>query len=195
MMISFPGEGWKGEGELEVLVPTCEVVTTDVVHLGVLDQAPDLGLLQVVQAVVVGGSQVGAHAPVVAGDDDAAPPRGLAGLDAVLDAEAGLLDGVLEDGGVLVVANAAQVDDAVVRQQVLGATGRVLGGTAGDQLRFEVVEQVLVDALVLLLGQDGVVGLEAVLGKELIIADGLDVCFGKRRVSRRPGSRRLMMLY
>lgn len=152
------------------------MVTTNIVDLGALDKAPDLGLLQVVQAVVVGGAQVGAETPVVAGDDDAAAAGGLGGLDAVLDAEAGLLDGVLEDGGVLVVTDAAEVDDAVVGQDVLGAAGRVLGGAAGDELGLEVVQQVLVDGLVLVLGQDGVVGLEAVLGEELIVSVGLDVC-------------------
>lgn len=152
------------------------MIAADVVDVGALDEAPDLGLLEMVQAVVVGGAQVGAETPVVAGDDDAAAAGGLGGLDAVLDAEAGLLDGVLEDGGVLVVADAAQVDDAVVRQDVLGAAGGVLSSAAGDELGLEVVQQVLVDALVLVLGQDGVVGLEAVLGEELIVAVGLDVC-------------------
>lgn len=152
------------------------MVTADIVDLGALDETPDLGLLQVVQAVVVSGAQVGAETPVVAGDDDAAAAGGLGGLDTVLDAEAGLLDGVLEDGGVLVVADAAEVDDAVVGQDVLGAAGGVLGGAAGDELGLEVVQQVLVDGLVLVLGQDGVVGLEAVLGEELIVAVGLDVC-------------------
>lgn len=155
---------------------TGEVVTTDIVDLGALDEAPDLGLLQVVQVVVVGSAQVGAETPVVAGDDDTAAASGLGGLDAVLDAEAGLLDGVLENCGVLIVADTAQVDDAVVREDVLGATGGVLGGTAGDELGLEVVQEVLIDSLVLLLGQDGVVGLEAVLGEELIVAVGLDVC-------------------
>lgn len=110
------------------------MVAANVVDVGVLDQAPDLGLLEVVEAVVVGGAEVGAHAAVVAGDDDAAAAGGLGRLDAVLDAQAGLLDGVLEDGGVLVVADAAEVDDAIVGQQVLGAAGRVLGGAAGDEL-------------------------------------------------------------
>lgn len=154
------------------------MVTADIVDLGALNEAPDLGLLEVVQVVVVRGAQVGAETPVVAGDDDAAAAGGLGGLDAVLDTEAGLLDGVLEDGGVLVVADTAQVDDAVVGQDVLGSAGGVLGGAAGDELGLEVVQQVLVEGLVLVLGQDGVVGLEAVLGEELIVAIGLDVCWG-----------------
>lgn len=62
------------------------MITTNVVDLGVLHQAPDLGLLEVVEAVVIGGAQVGAHAAVVAGDDDAAAAGGLGRLDAVLDA-------------------------------------------------------------------------------------------------------------
>lgn len=162
---------------------TGEVVTANVVDIGILNQAPDLGLLEVVQIVVVRGAQIRAHAPVVAGDDHAATAGRLRRLDAVLDAQAGLLDGVLEDGGVLVVANAAQVHDAVVGQQVLGAAGGVLGGAAGDQLRLVVVQEVLVEALVLVLGQDGVVGLEAVLGEQVIVANGLDVWYGGRLVA------------
>lgn len=152
-----------------------EVVAADVVRLGVLDQLPDLGGLEVLDVVVVGGGEVGAHAPVVACDDDGAAAGGLLGVDAVLHAETGLLDGVVQDGGVLVVADAAQEDDAVGRQHVLRSAGGVLGGAAGDELGVEVVQQVLVDALVLLLGEDGVIGLEAVLLEEGFIAEGLDV--------------------
>lgn len=155
---------------------TGEVVTTNIVHLGALNKAPDLGLLQVVQVVVVGGAQVGAETPVVAGDNDTAAAGGLGGLDAVLDTEAGLLDGVLEDSGILVVADTTEIDDAVVREDVLGATGGVLGGTTGDELGLEVVQQVLVDGLVLVLSQDGIVSLEVILCKELVVAIGLNIC-------------------
>lgn len=157
---------------------TSEVVTTNVVHLSVLDKTPDLGLLQVIETIVVRRTQIGAHAPVVSSDDHTAPSRRLGRLDAVLDTQTGLLDGILEDGGVLVIANTSQIHDAVFGQDVLGTTGGVLGGAARDQLRLEVVEQVFVDTLVAVLGQDGVIGLEAVLGKELLVAKGLDVCCG-----------------
>jgi hypothetical protein len=51
-----------------------------------------------------------------------------------------------------------------------------LGAAAGDQLCGIVVEEVFVDSEVLFFGQDGVVGLEAVFGEELIVALGLNVC-------------------
>ena len=89
------------------------MVTADIVSLGLLDQSPDLGLLEVVEVVVVGGAELGAHAPVVAGDDDATGAGGDLGVDAVLDTEAGLLDGVVQDGGVLVVADTADECNAV----------------------------------------------------------------------------------
>lgn len=149
--------------------------TTDIVEVGVLDQLPDVVALQVLEVVVVGSAQVGAEGAVVAGDDGAAAAGGLLGVDAVLDAEAGGLDGVVQDGGVLVVAGAAQVDDAVGGQDVLGAAGRVLGGAAGDELGVVVGQQVLVQGLVLLLGQDGIVGFEAVLLEQSLVALGLDV--------------------
>ena len=82
----------------------------------------------------------------------------------------------MENGRVLVIAGAAEVDDAVGGQDVLGTTGGVLGGTASNELGVKVVEQVLVQRLVLLLGEDGVVGLEAVLLEQSLVALGLDVC-------------------
>jgi hypothetical protein len=158
---------------------TSEVVTTDIVHLSILNQLPNVRALQVFQVVVVRGAQLGAHAAVVAGDDNAAAAGGNLGVDAVLDAQAGLLAGVAEDGGVLVVAGAAKVHDAVGRQDVLGAARRVLGRAAGDQFGIVVVEQVLEDVLVLGLGQDGVVGLKAVFLEQGLVAEGLNVCEGR----------------
>lgn len=145
-------------------------------NVGVLGKGPDLGLLQVVKVVVVGSAEVGAEGAVVAGDDGAAAAGGVLGVDTVLDAKASGLYGIMEGGGVLVVTNAAKVDDAVGRKDVLGAAGAVLGGAAGNQLGLVVVEEVLVERDVLLLGQDGVVGLELVLVEELLVTDSLDVC-------------------
>jgi hypothetical protein len=168
------GRGGAG-GEEQERERTGEVVAADIVGLGVLDEGPDVGALQVLQVIVVGGTQLGAHAAVVAGDDDAAAAGGDLGVDAVLDAQTGLLAGIAEDGGVLVVAGAAEVDDAVVGEDVLGAAGGVLGSAAGNQLGIVVVEEVLVDVLVLGRGEDGVVGLEAVLLEQGLVAEGLDV--------------------
>lgn len=151
------------------------MVSTDVEELGALDELPDLLALEVLEVVVVGGAEVGAQAAVVARDDDAALARLDLGVDAVLDAEAGLLDGVAQGGGVLVVADAAQVDDRVGRQDVLGAAGRVLRRAARDQLGVEVGQEVLEQGRVLVLGQDRVVGLEVVLVQELLGAYCLDV--------------------
>lgn len=156
-------------------IHTGEVITTNVVHLSTLDQLPDLGLLQELDLVVVSGTQLGAHGAVVAGDDDGAAAGGLLRVDAVLDPKADLLDGIAQDGGVLVITDTTRVDDAVGWQHVLGATGRVLGGAAGDQLGVVVVEKLLEDAGVLSLGQDGIVGLEAVFVQERLISNGLDV--------------------
>jgi len=139
------------------------VVAANVVNLGVLDKRPDLRLLEVLKVIVVSSAQLGAHAAVVAGDDNAATACLHLGVDTVLDTQAGLLDGVVEDGGILVVTDTTEVDHAVGRKDILGSTSRVLRGTASDQLGIVVVEQVLKDALVLLLGQDGVIGLEAIL--------------------------------
>lgn len=152
-----------------------EVVTSDVVGLGVLDKLPDVGAGQVLKVVVVGGTELGAHGAVVAGDDNTATAGGDLGVDAVLDAETGGLDGILEDGGVLVVADTAEVDDGVGREDVLGTASGVLGSAAGNQLGVVVVEEVLVDAKVLLLSEDGIVLLEAILFEESLVTNCLDV--------------------
>jgi hypothetical protein len=152
------------------------VVATNVEHLGALSQSPDVGPLQVLEVVVVRRTERRAERAVVASDDDGAPAGRHLGVDPVLDTQADGADGVLEDGGVLVVADAADVDHAVGRENVLGAAGRVLGGAAGDELGIVVVEEVLVDGEVAVLGEDGVVGLEVVLGQEGVITGGLDVC-------------------
>lgn len=72
-----------------------------------------------VELVAVGGSKVGDQAAVVAGDNDAAAAGGLLLIDAVANLEAGLLGRVGEDVGVLVLADAAEVDNGLGRQHVL----------------------------------------------------------------------------
>lgn len=152
------------------------MVASNVVDVGVLNESPVLRLLQVVQVVVVGSAEVSAETAVVAGDDNAASAGGLLLVHAVLDTQASGLDGIAQSSSVLVVTDTAEVDDAVGGQDVLGATGRVLGSTAGDELGVEVVEEVLVEAEVLLFSEDGVVGLEVVLLQQGLVTDSLDVC-------------------
>lgn len=52
----------------------------------------------------------------------------------------------------------------------LSSTSSVLRGTAGDELGVVVLQQVLVEAHVLLLGQNGIVGLQAVLLEKFLIS-------------------------
>lgn len=169
MLSSLLGElhdGWRADGE---------VVATNIVDIGVLDEAPDLGLLQVVQVVVVGSAELSAQRAVVTSDDNTAAASLLLGVDTVLDAEASGLDSIVKDGRVLIVTDTTEVDDAVLGENVLGTTGRVLGSTTSDELGVVVVEQVLVQRGVLVLGEDGIVSLEGVLVEKLLVADSLDV--------------------
>jgi hypothetical protein len=131
---------------------TGEVEATNVVHPGVLHEAPDFRLLQVVDVIVVGSSEVSAETPVVASNDNTTATSLDGLLDAVLDTQTSGLDGIVQNGRVLVVTGATNVHDAVGRQHVLGATRRVLGSSASDELGVVVVEEVFVERLVLLLG-------------------------------------------
>ena len=87
------------------------MVPTDVVDLSLLDKRPDLGGLQVRDFVVVGGGEMGAHGAGLARYDDAAAASGGGGRGQVFGAEAGLGAGVTEEGGVVVGADGADVED------------------------------------------------------------------------------------
>jgi hypothetical protein len=97
-----------------------QMVATDIVELCLLNQRPDLRLLQVLDLVLVGSSEVGAHAAVVASDDNTALSGGLSLIDTVLSVDTSLLTGLLEDVTELVLADAADVDNGLLREHVLG---------------------------------------------------------------------------
>ena len=63
----------------------------------------------------------------------------------------------------------------VGRQHVLGPAGRVLRGTPSNQLGIVVVEEVIVQSEVLVLGQYGVIRFKLVLVEQSLIANGLNV--------------------
>lgn len=95
------------------------MVATDIVHLSLLNKRPDLRLLKVLQLVLVSRSKVGAHATVVASDDHAALAGRLGIVHTVLGVHTSLGAGVLQDIGVLVTADTSNVENGVVRENVL----------------------------------------------------------------------------
>jgi len=97
------------------------------------------------------------------------------GIHTVFDAETGYLHGIVQDSGILVVTGATKVNDTVGREDVLGASGSILGSTSRNKLGVVVVKEVVVDSQVLGGSQDGVVRLEAVLLQKGLITDRLDV--------------------
>lgn len=98
-----------------------QVVTTDIVDLGLLDQRPDLGLLEVLNLVLIGSSKVGAHAAVVASDDNTTFTGGLGLIDTVLGVDTSLLASLLEHVTILILTDTAYVDNGLLRKHVLGA--------------------------------------------------------------------------
>ena len=162
--------------------------TTNVVNLGVLNLLPDVVLLQVLKLVVVGGSKICAERAVVASDDDTAATSGGLLVVEVLGLDTSLLADVLEGLAVLVLTDAANVEDRLRRQDVLGTTGGVLRSTSGNEDGLEVLDQVLVKAHVLLgVGENGIVGLQAVLLEQLLITAPMSEKFRKGpqpRISR-----------
>lgn len=96
------------------------MVSAHEVDPGLLHQGRDLGGLQVREFVLVRGGQVGAHGAVVAGDDDAAAAGGLVRGDEVFGADARFFVFGAQRRGVLVGADAADVDGGVRGEDVLG---------------------------------------------------------------------------
>lgn len=92
-------------------------------------------------------------------DDDTATTSLLLSINTVFNVKTLLLDSFVKGLGVLVVTDTAKVCNAVGWEDVLGTTGSVLGCSAGNELGFEVGEEILIETKVLLLGKDGVVGL------------------------------------
>lgn len=152
--------------------------TTNVVDLGVLDKGPDLGLLQVVKIVVVGSTKISAQAAIVASDDGTATSGLLLGVDTVFNTQTSSLDGIVENGRILVITSTTEVDDGVGGKDILGTASGVLGGTTGDELSVVVVEEILVETEVLFLGEDGVVSLEAVFVEQSLVTKCLDIYEG-----------------
>lgn len=121
------------------------------------------------QLVAVRRGEIRAHAPVVSGDDHTAPTRGslLVVAVAVLETSGPVASSELL--GRLVLANAADEHDGRGREEVLRSTGSVLGGATRKELGIA-GEQVGVDAKVLLLCEDSIVGLQSVLLEKCIVA-------------------------
>lgn len=147
-----------------------QVVTTDVEDLGTLDVLPHFRLLQMVDIVEVGGSKVGAKGAVVAGDDNTTAASGCLLVIAVHCLDTSLLVDVLKRLAVLVLANAANVHGGVLGEDVLGPAGGVLGSSTSNEHGIVVLDQVFEETKVLLLGENSIVGLEAVLLEELLVS-------------------------
>lgn len=67
-------------------------------------------------------------------DNDSAASCRLLGINTVLDTETSLLDCIVENGSIFVVANTAKEDNAVGWEKVLSTTGGVLRSTSCDEL-------------------------------------------------------------
>lgn len=85
------------------------MVTANIVHLSLVNQGPDMWLLQVLQFVLVRSSKMGAEASLVACDNDTAAAGGLRFVNTILCSQAGLVAGFLENICVLVLADAADI--------------------------------------------------------------------------------------
>jgi hypothetical protein len=111
----------------------------------------------------------------MARNDDTAATCLLLLINTVLDAKAGLLDGIVENGCVFVVSYTAEVDDGVRGQNVLCSTSSVLCSSTSNEFCIVVVQEVFVERGMLLLSENGIVGLETILVKQSLITVSLDI--------------------
>lgn len=142
-------------------------------ELGIVGELLDLWCLEVSLVELLGRTKAGDEAPVVASDDDSARTSGVLGRDLVRAPQAFAIIRGPELLSQIVVANSAKVSGRVLGEDVLSCSRSVLCRTSGNILDLVVLDDVLVDALVLRLDQDGVIGLEVVLLQHfLAIPDG-----------------------
>jgi len=155
-------DGWHADSQVEA---------TDVEDLCVLDLLPDVLLLQVLDLVVVGSRKICAKRAVVASDDDTAAAGGGLLVVEVLGLDASVSRDLLKGLAVLVLANAANVDGRVGCEHVLSASCCVLGSTSGNEDGIVVLDQILIEAHVLLrIGKNGIVGLKAILVEQCLVS-------------------------
>ena len=76
---------------------------------------------------------------------------------------------------ILIVTYTAYVPYTICGKHVLGSSSGVLSSTAGDELGLPVVDQVLIDAHLVLFGEESVIEFEAVLFEHSVVAHALDV--------------------
>lgn len=96
------------------------MVATNVVNPGLLDQRPDMRLLQMINLVFIGRCKMRDHAAVMASDDHTTLSGGLDIIHTVLSVHSGLFTGVFENVSIFIAADAADVGDGVFRENVLG---------------------------------------------------------------------------
>ena len=113
----------------------------------------------------------------MAGNDNTTATSWYFRINLVLDSQSSGLVGILKDGSVFVIADTAEVDNAVGWQEVLCSTGSVLATTTGDELSTEVLEEVVVDLEVVGAGisEDGIIGFDVVFIEESLITGSLDI--------------------
>lgn len=95
------------------------MVTTNIVELSLLNEGPNMRLLEVFNLVLICSSKVGTHAAVVASDDDTALASGLDIVDTVFCVDTSLLTSLFKDICILIAANATNVENGIFREDVL----------------------------------------------------------------------------
>lgn len=109
-----------------------QMITSNKVVSSTLDQLPDLRTLQVIQIIVVCGTEISTQRAVVIRDYDTTSASWLLLVYSVLDTEASLLDGIVKNSSIFIIANTTKKDDGVGWKEVLGTSGGVLSPTSGD---------------------------------------------------------------
>lgn len=87
------------------------MVAADKIDRGLFDQRPNLGGLQVLDFILVGGSQMCAHGAIMVCENDAATAGWNRWVEEVFDADTGFDAGFAKNVGVFVRANATDEED------------------------------------------------------------------------------------
>jgi hypothetical protein len=116
-----------------------------------------------VDFVFVGSSQVGNQASVMASDYNSASTGRLDIIHMVFCMKPFLLTGLLENIGILIAANAADIKNRVGRKHILSPTGGILCSSSWNQFGVVVLDEVFIETHVLLFSKDRIVVLNTIL--------------------------------
>lgn len=144
---------------------------TNVKNLGLFNELPVLGLLEVLKLVVVGSGKVGDKRTVSTVNQCSTLASGNFIVNEVVGVDTSNIIGLKQLLGKLVLTDGAKVDYRLLRENVLSTTGSILGSTTSNESNIRQLNDLIKDGKMLVFDENGVIFLEVILVKVLLVTE------------------------